>query len=53
MGAHSVLLIDLGGGSREVTLSRDAQLRDTVSLPLGAVRLDGVTYRMIRLVKVS
>jgi exopolyphosphatase/guanosine-5'-triphosphate,3'-diphosphate pyrophosphatase len=39
MDAHSVLLADLGGGSCELTLSRDGQLRDTVSLPLGAVRL--------------
>ena len=41
VGAHSVLLVDLGGGSCELTLSREAQLRDTVSLPLGAVRLTG------------
>ena len=41
VGAHSVLLVDLGGGSCELTLSRDGQLRDTVSLPLGAVRLTG------------
>jgi exopolyphosphatase / guanosine-5'-triphosphate,3'-diphosphate pyrophosphatase len=41
LGAHSVLLVDLGGGSCEVTLSREGQLRDTVSLPLGAVRLTG------------
>ncbi|MGA9416193.1 MAG: exopolyphosphatase, partial [Terriglobales bacterium] len=41
MDAHSVLLIDLGGGSCELTLSRDGHLRDTVSLPLGAVRLTG------------
>ncbi|MGO8986802.1 MAG: Ppx/GppA phosphatase family protein [Terriglobales bacterium] len=41
LGAQSVLLVDLGGGSCEVTLSRDGQLRDTVSLPLGAVRLTG------------
>ena len=39
--ASSVLLVDLGGGSCELTLSRDGQLRDTVSLPLGAVRLTG------------
>jgi exopolyphosphatase / guanosine-5'-triphosphate,3'-diphosphate pyrophosphatase len=38
-GTRSVLLMDLGGGSCEVTLSRDGQIRDTVSLPLGAVRL--------------
>src|SRR5271165_606375 len=41
LGAVSVLLVDLGGGSCEVTLSRAGQLRDTVSLPLGAVRLTG------------
>jgi exopolyphosphatase / guanosine-5'-triphosphate,3'-diphosphate pyrophosphatase len=39
LGAHSVLLLDLGGGSCELTLSREGKLRDTVSLPLGAVRL--------------
>ncbi len=41
LGAHSVLLVDLGGGSCELTLSREGQIRDTVSLPLGAVRLTG------------
>jgi len=41
LGAHSVLLVDLGGGSCELTLSRDGHLRDTVSLALGAVRLTG------------
>ena len=41
LGAQSVLLLDLGGGSCEVTLSRRGHLRDTVSLPLGAVRLTG------------
>ncbi len=34
-----VLLFDLGGGSCELTLSIDRQIRDIVSLPLGAVRL--------------
>ena len=34
-------MLDLGGGSCEVTLSRGGHLRDTVSLPLGAVRLTG------------
>jgi exopolyphosphatase/guanosine-5'-triphosphate,3'-diphosphate pyrophosphatase len=33
--------VDLGGGSCELTLSRQGQLRETVSLPLGAVRLTG------------
>jgi exopolyphosphatase/guanosine-5'-triphosphate,3'-diphosphate pyrophosphatase len=41
LGAHSVLLLDLGGGSCELTLSRAGKIRDTVSLPLGAVRLTG------------
>jgi exopolyphosphatase/guanosine-5'-triphosphate,3'-diphosphate pyrophosphatase len=41
LGGHSVLLVDLGGGSCELTLSRTGQLRDTVSVPLGAVRLTG------------
>ncbi len=34
-----VLLLDLGGGSCEVTLSEHKRIKDTVSLPLGAVRL--------------
>ena len=34
-----VLLIDLGGGSCEITLSENKRIRETVSLPLGAVRL--------------
>jgi exopolyphosphatase/guanosine-5'-triphosphate,3'-diphosphate pyrophosphatase len=34
-----VLLIDLGGGSCEITLSDNKRLRETISLPLGAVRL--------------
>ncbi len=33
------LLIDLGGGSCEVTLSDQGRIREIVSLPLGAVRL--------------
>jgi len=33
------LMIDLGGGSCELTVSSHGQIRDTVSLPLGAVRL--------------
>src|SRR6202521_835528 len=39
LGAGNVLMLDLGGGSCELTVSRDGHLRDTVSLPLGAVRL--------------
>jgi exopolyphosphatase/guanosine-5'-triphosphate,3'-diphosphate pyrophosphatase len=34
-----VLLIDLGGGSCEVTLSDSGNIKEMVSLPLGAVRL--------------
>jgi exopolyphosphatase/guanosine-5'-triphosphate,3'-diphosphate pyrophosphatase len=37
--AGRVLLIDLGGGSCEITLSEHKRIKDTVSLPLGAVRL--------------
>ena len=33
------LLIDVGGGSCEITLSERRSIRETVSLPLGAVRL--------------
>ena len=33
------LLIDLGGGSCEVTLSDQGRIKEMVSLPLGAVRL--------------
>ena len=33
------LLIDLGGGSCEVTMSDQGRIREMVSLPLGAVRL--------------
>jgi exopolyphosphatase / guanosine-5'-triphosphate,3'-diphosphate pyrophosphatase len=34
-----VLLIDLGGGSCELTLSEHKRIKETISLPLGAVRL--------------
>ncbi|MGI9103166.1 MAG: exopolyphosphatase [Terriglobales bacterium] len=34
-----LLLIDLGGGSCELTISANGRIRETVSLPLGAVRL--------------
>lgn len=34
-----VLLIDLGGGSCEITLSESKRIKETVSVPLGAVRL--------------
>jgi len=39
VNANPVLLVDLGGGSCELTLSRKGQIIETVSLPLGAVRL--------------
>ncbi len=39
ISADRILLIDLGGGSCELTLSEKKQIRDIVSLPLGAVRL--------------
>lgn len=34
-----VLMMDLGGGSCELTVSLKGRIRETVSLPLGAVRL--------------
>ena len=37
--AGKVLLLDLGGGSCEITLSEKKRIKETVSLPLGAVRL--------------
>jgi len=39
VAASTTLMIDLGGGSCELTVSRQGHIRDTVSLPLGAVRL--------------
>jgi exopolyphosphatase/guanosine-5'-triphosphate,3'-diphosphate pyrophosphatase len=38
-GASPTLMIDLGGGSCELTLSNQGHIKTTVSLPLGAVRL--------------
>jgi exopolyphosphatase / guanosine-5'-triphosphate,3'-diphosphate pyrophosphatase len=38
-GAGSCLLIDVGGGSCEISLSQHKRIKDTISLPLGAVRL--------------
>ena len=39
-GVHGkVMLVDVGGGSCEITLSEHRRIRDTISLPLGAVRL--------------
>jgi exopolyphosphatase/guanosine-5'-triphosphate,3'-diphosphate pyrophosphatase len=37
--ASPVLLMDLGGGSCELTVSRKGHIKETVSLPIGAVRL--------------
>jgi exopolyphosphatase / guanosine-5'-triphosphate,3'-diphosphate pyrophosphatase len=37
--AGRVLLVDLGGGSCEITLSDRKHIKETISLPLGAVRL--------------
>ncbi|HVP64987.1 MAG TPA: Ppx/GppA phosphatase family protein [candidate division Zixibacteria bacterium] len=39
MGASRMLLIDLGGGSCELTVSSQGQIERIYSLPLGAVRL--------------
>ncbi len=39
MSAANTLMVDLGGGSCELTISGKGHIRDTVSLPLGAVRL--------------
>jgi len=39
--ASPLLLIDLGGGSCELTISARGHIRETVSLPLGALRLTG------------
>jgi exopolyphosphatase/guanosine-5'-triphosphate,3'-diphosphate pyrophosphatase len=39
------LMIDLGGGSCELTVTRGGHIRDAVSLPLGAVRLSGEFLR--------
>jgi exopolyphosphatase/guanosine-5'-triphosphate,3'-diphosphate pyrophosphatase len=38
-GGGRVLLVDLGGGSCEITLSEHRRIRETISVPLGAVRL--------------
>jgi exopolyphosphatase/guanosine-5'-triphosphate,3'-diphosphate pyrophosphatase len=39
IGNSRVLLIDLGGGSCELTLSDKGHIADMISLPIGAVRL--------------
>ncbi len=37
--AGRLLLVDVGGGSCEITLSQQRRIQSTISLPLGAVRL--------------
>jgi len=39
VSAARLLMVDLGGGSCELTISDENHIRSTVSLPLGAVRL--------------
>jgi exopolyphosphatase/guanosine-5'-triphosphate,3'-diphosphate pyrophosphatase len=39
VNSSPALMIDLGGGSCELTVSNKGHIRETVSLPLGAVRL--------------
>lgn len=39
LSSPDLLLIDLGGGSCELTVSKHGHIREIVSLPLGAVRL--------------
>lgn len=39
VSSSNVLMMDLGGGSCELTISAKGHIRETVSLPLGAVRL--------------
>ena len=39
VASYRVLLIDLGGGSCELTVSHEGQIKQMSSLPLGAVRL--------------
>jgi len=39
VSAAATLMVDLGGGSCELTISSQGHIGDTVSLPLGAVRL--------------
>lgn len=41
LAAERMLLVDLGGGSCELTLSSQGHIRQMASLPLGAVRLTG------------
>jgi exopolyphosphatase/guanosine-5'-triphosphate,3'-diphosphate pyrophosphatase len=45
INASPVLMVDLGGGSCELTISVKGHIRETVSLPLGAVRLTNEFFR--------
>ncbi|GAC1430307.1 MAG: Ppx/GppA phosphatase family protein [Terriglobales bacterium] len=45
VSASPILMMDLGGGSCELTISSKGHIRDTVSLPLGAVRLSNEFLR--------
>ena len=47
----ATLMVDLGGGSCELTISSQGHIRDTVSLPLGAVRLTNEFLPTIRRAK--
>ena len=48
IGNSRVLLIDLGGGSCELTLSDYGHIADMISLPIGAVRLTQTFLHTIR-----
>ena len=45
LSTSTVLMMDLGGGSCELTVSRAGHIRSTASLPLGAVRLSNEFLR--------
>ena len=45
VAASPMLMMDLGGGSCELTISNQGHIRETVSLPLGAVRLTNEFFR--------
>jgi exopolyphosphatase/guanosine-5'-triphosphate,3'-diphosphate pyrophosphatase len=45
VSSSPTLMLDLGGGSCELTISNQGHIRETVSLPLGAVRLTNEFFR--------
>jgi exopolyphosphatase/guanosine-5'-triphosphate,3'-diphosphate pyrophosphatase len=45
LNVSPLLMVDLGGGSCELTISSGGHIRETVSLPLGAVRLTNEFFR--------